>query len=158
MSKRRWTATLFVGLCMVGCRGADVDSKERTPMDSLSAHQPVYKLDNKGRVIRLKLEHKQLESEVFDAIASLTHLHGLSLYGSTLKDEDLAKLETLQVLESLGLGNTPVSDQGVKHLTKLTNLRQVYLTEGRISEAQVALLKQELPDLKVTWQKVKIKS
>jgi hypothetical protein len=49
-------------------------------------------------------------------------------------------------LESLGLGNTQVSDKGLKNLAGLTELRVLNVVNTRVSDEGVTRLRRELPD------------
>ena len=47
------------------------------------------------------------------------------LYGALITDDGLAQLKDLQKLSGMGLGGTPITDEGLDHLAKLKGLRNI---------------------------------
>ncbi len=89
-------------------------------------------------------------------IANLTNLKKLSLNGgyqkpSKVDDEGLSHLSNLSQLEELVLSDSRVTDEGLAHLSGLTNLKSIYLFQTNISDAGLAHLEglRELEILRV---------
>ena len=52
-------------------------------------------------------------------------------------------------LEYLNLYATMVSDEGLKHLTGLSNLKRVYVWQSKVTDAGMKSLEKQIPGLKV---------
>lgn len=137
-----------------GCaREIRVHGYDKASLDALAPYNPVYTLDNNGRVIDLKLENKQLDDAAFDELAKLTALRALSLYGSSVTDHRLEKLISIGQLKQLGLGRTEITDDGLAHLAELPNLRHLWVSRGEsVSDAAVAQLRAHNANLVVHRQ------
>jgi hypothetical protein len=158
---RRMTQLVAAALCAcaLSCR-ADPAPKADTPpaaagtpdeqvLLALDYYEPVYKVDDAGRVTHLRLTGRHLPSDVMVEVGKLTELHGLDCYGSTLSDEGLAQLKDLQKLRSIGLGATSITDKGLSHLEKLQNLQWVWVPGGTTSEDGRQKLKEARPDMNI---------
>jgi len=119
---------------------------------ALEAYSPMYQMNAKGRVIKMKIPWQHLTEPLLAEINKLSALENLDCYATTINDEGLAQLKDLQKLRSLGLGGCEVTDEGLPHLGKLHNLRYVWLSKRKVSEEAAAALKATLPDLTVYWQ------
>jgi len=65
-------------------------------------------------------------------------------------DAGLARLRgPNRLLETLGLNNTEVTDDGLAYLKDLTKLKLLYLSGAQVTEEGVADLKRALPGLKI---------
>ncbi len=78
-------------------------------------------------------------------LADLTNLKKLSIGGgyqkpSKVGDDGLAHLSNLSQLEQLVLSDTQITDEGLAHLSGLTNLKSLYLFQTRITDAGLAHL------------------
>jgi len=121
-------------------------------IQALDAYDPVYQLDEGGRVISLRLEGTFVIPAVLDEVAKLTELESLSLYGASLTDDNLVKLEGLKKLRCLGLAGTQISDNGLVHLEKLDSLLWLWLPQGKVSERRAEELKQKCSGLTIYFQ------
>jgi hypothetical protein len=143
----------------VGCQGS---SEPAAPAPALTADQqvlraldyynPVYQIDEDGRVLRLRLEWRHLPVPVMAEIGKLTELTAIDLAFTTVTDEGLAQIKDLQHLKSMGLSGTAITDQGLVYLEKLPSLQWVWLSKNTISEAAVQKLRGARPDMQVYWQ------
>ena len=102
------------------------------------------------RLARLtSLKHLNLDNtQVRDVapLAGLTNLNWLSLYGTEVKDvTPLAKVGNLRKLD---LGDTQVKD--VKPLSGLKQLRELHLILTQVSQEDVEMLQEALPDCGIT--------
>ncbi|WP_252850528.1 leucine-rich repeat domain-containing protein [Aeoliella straminimaris] len=68
------------------------------------------------------------------------HLSHLLLSETSINDDDLDWIGSLNSLESLALNDTSISDQGVLHLRDLTSLRHLHLSNTSITDASVTVL------------------
>src|SRR6185437_5991250 len=90
------TALLIAAVCASGCkREVTLHSYDKAAMEAIKQYAPEYVLDNNGRVVELKLENKQLDDAVFEQLSALTALRALSLYGSSVPDAGLEKLQAV---------------------------------------------------------------
>jgi hypothetical protein len=84
-------------------------------------------------------------------LQGLTGLRELWLHKTCVTDAGLANLTSLGV-ETLGLGDTGVTDGAVVHLVKLQNLQTLNICGTSITSKGVARLRESLPKLKnVYW-------
>jgi hypothetical protein len=137
---------------MAGC-AEDPLAPQAETLRALEPYNPIFKLNEKGYVVELKVEGRFVSALVLDHVGKLTEIKGLSLYAASLTDESLASLQNLKHLGSLGLGNTPITDKGIEHLEKIRKLRWLWLPKSsKVSESQVAKLTKALPNVTVYWQ------
>ncbi|HEV8000114.1 MAG TPA: hypothetical protein VGP63_09555 [Planctomycetaceae bacterium] len=79
----------------------------------------------------------------FDLIASL------HLQGTKITDAGLASLEGLNNIEHIDLEGTAITDAGLEHLRHMTHLEVLMVTDTKVTAAGVARLKKSLPHLRV---------
>ncbi len=96
------------------------------------------KCDSSGHITSLGLRKETLTTEAlteadFDIIASLTHLELLALSESNVSDETVAKLMNLRSLKRLYLGDTAVSDTGLRELAALSEMEWLELDNTKIT-------------------------
>ncbi len=145
---------LGLSLLLFGCgRGPELSATDQAAIEALKPYSAVYKLDNNGRVIDLKLEGRHVRPQALNEVRTLTELRQLSLYGASLTDDCLARIKGLSRLEGLGLGDTPISDQALAHLERMPSLRCLWLSKkGKVTAERVEQLKKALPGLTVYLQ------
>jgi hypothetical protein len=119
---------------------------------ALDYYDPVYQVDEDGRVIKLHLVWRHLPDSVLAEIGKLAELRNIDLACSTVTDDGLAHLQGLQKLSGLGLGGTKITDNGLAHLEKLQSLRYLWLPKNSVTQAGVEQLKEARPDLSVYLQ------
>lgn len=73
----------------------------------------------------------------------------ISLAGTEISDEDLARLKVLKHLRVLDLRDTKISDAGLIYLYDLKGLRFLYLFNTRVSDVGIGKLKEVLPRCKI---------
>jgi endonuclease YncB( thermonuclease family) len=80
---------------------------------------------------------------VLNLIKGRAKLRRLELSGVDLRDEDLSALAQLTSLESLNLRSTLITDRGLAALKTLSELRALYINDGRgkISDASLEAIK-----------------
>jgi hypothetical protein len=150
----RLALSLLPVLCFAGCRPRELGPNdiEKAAMAALQdEYEPQeQKLDDKGRVIKLKLDGPHVDDAALEQVASFKYLRELSLARATVTDAGLLKLQPLKRLESLGLTETRVTDKGLLYLQKMPSLRNLWVTEGRgVTAAGIESLKKALPGLTV---------
>ena len=131
---------------------APTPPRDRDIISSLDYYEPVYKVDENGRVIRLRLTGRHVPLDVLAEVGKLTELGGIDLYGTTVTDEGLAHLKDLQKLRSIGLGGTPITDDGLVHLEPLRSLQWVWVPTQTVSKEAVDKLKKARPDMNIYLQ------
>lgn len=142
---------------LAGCGEAPV-APEAAPFPdekvllALDPFDPIYKLDNDGRVTHLKLDGRHVPGSVLAEVGKLSELQQLSLYAASLTDDDVVHLEDLRNLRNLGLGATAITDRGLTHLEKLPELRNAWLPKANLSAEAVEKLKKAVPGLSVHFQ------
>jgi internalin A len=82
--------------------------------------------DHKGRPWAPAWLRKRLGDELFQEVTSVQFLDR-----SSVTDRDLAPLESLDRLEELAISGAPITDSGLKHIAKLTELRILSLWDTR---------------------------
>ena len=83
---------------------------------------------------------------LFGRLGELPSLELLSLRGTAITDDGLAKISACRSLKDLTLSGTKITADGLAHLVPLTKLAQLYLAETQIGGAGVRRLG-ELPSL-----------
>ncbi|MBI4688719.1 MAG: leucine-rich repeat domain-containing protein [Nitrospirae bacterium] len=73
----------------------------------------------------------------------------ISLAGTEISDEDLARLKVLKNLRVLDLRDTKISDAGLIYLYDLKALRFLYLSNTIVSDVGIGKLKKVLPRCKI---------
>ncbi len=145
-----WTAFLS-SIVLAGCsRGPALSAEEKQALAALADYEPIHEVDDKQRVVQLKLEGKFVTDEALDEARKLRHLRGLSLHNSSVTDVGVAKLKELKRLETLGLVDTSVTDKGLSHLEKMPTLRHVWVNESeKLTAGGIESLKRALPGVGV---------
>ena len=82
-------------------------------------------------------------------VSKLTSLHRLRMDRTSIGDQGLAALESLQALEVLNLFGTKVTDEGLATIEVLSSLRTVYLWNTGVTEAGMEALRAARPQLEV---------
>src|SRR5262245_49409875 len=72
--------------------GAGKLTTDEQVMLALDCYDPMYQVDAKGRVVRLKLPWRHLPDSVLAEIIKLTELERLDCHAATITDDGLAKL------------------------------------------------------------------
>ena len=84
-------------------------------------------------------------------LANVTALNtALNLYATLITDAGLKEVTKLQNLTELYLGGTKITDAGLKEVAKLRNLTNLSLTDTKITDAGAAELKKALPKCEIT--------
>lgn len=123
---------------------------EVAALEALEVYEPKHELDERGRVVKLKLDGAHVDDVALDEAAKFATLKDLSLAGASVTDFGLAKLKVLKRLEALGLTDTRISDEGMKTLATMPSLRWVWVTENsRLTSVGIEKLKRELPGINV---------
>lgn len=153
--------TLGIGLIFllvwlaVRPRPINLSDTEKDILRKLDEYEAKYELDAKReKVVRVWLEGCPEVDEVMDDVARLPHLRALSLYGSSVTDADLMKLQGCKRLKSLGIGRTAITDRGLSSLERMSSLRQVYVTlvNDKLTDQGIASLQRALPGIQVHIQ------
>jgi hypothetical protein len=71
----------------------------------------------------------------------LMNLQGLNLRGTPVSDDGLGELGKMTSLQTLILDNTEITDDGLVHLRGLTNLQTLYLWDTQVTDAGLVNLK-----------------
>ena len=86
------------------------------------------------------------------SLANLRDLRRLSLWNVKGIDDTAAPyLEALGNLTSLDLSNTAVGDDTLARLSKLSNLRRLYVGETKVSQEGLASFRKQHPSSVVSW-------
>jgi hypothetical protein len=141
----------------VGCPGCSAPSgpgsaaaaSDRQVLLALDGYNPMYQVDEDGRVIALRLPWQHLPDPVMAEIGKLTELQFIDLGSSTVTDDGLAQLKDLQQLRTMGLSGTRVTVNGLPHLEKLQGLQEIWLSQRVVTEAAAEKLKEACPGLQV---------
>ncbi|WP_020474415.1 hypothetical protein [Zavarzinella formosa] len=164
MKKAVVFAGIMCAVMMVGCRqksppptepatgNAPALTSDEKVLLALDAYDPIYQMNSKGRVIKLKLPWRHLSDSMLEEINKLTELEGFDAYGSTLNNDKLKLLKDLQKLRTLGMGSTGVTDEGLAHLQNMRGLHYVWVSKQNVSEEAAAKLSEARPDLTVYRQ------
>ncbi|RPI55460.1 MAG: hypothetical protein EHM55_07795 [Acidobacteria bacterium] len=113
----------------------------------------VAKLARLKNLKRLDISGARLSPEGVQILQALP-LERLSLWACESLDDAVADvLAGMPTLGHLDLSYTQIGDQGLKRLSKLPNLKQLYLTETRVTPEAVETFRKERPSTFVSWAK-----
>jgi internalin A len=113
----------------------------------------VAKLAKLKKLRRLNLSGARLSTESIQVLQSLP-LEQLSLFACLALDNTAAvALAGIPTLAHLDLSYTKVGNDGLQHLAKLPNLKQLYLTETEITPEAAESFKKQHPKTFVSWAK-----
>ncbi|HEX7377402.1 MAG TPA: LamG-like jellyroll fold domain-containing protein, partial [Pirellulales bacterium] len=82
----------------------------------------------------------------------LPHLEWMNLEGTKINDDSLEALAKLPAITELLLSNNPISDRGLKHLSRLGTLKHIGLNQTRITAAGIADFKRSLPSCRLVFE------
>jgi hypothetical protein len=113
----------------------------------------VAKLGRLKNLKRLNLSGAKLTPAGLKVLAGLP-LERLSLWAcTTLDDSAAAVLAEIATLSFVDVSYTPMTNQALKTLGKLPNLKNLYLTETKVTPDAVAAFKAAHPKTFVSWAK-----
>lgn len=152
----------LIGLMLAGCgnqtAGPDASNQfGAAPKEEAPAAKPELvaklremgagvELDDQGRIVLVTHREGGFKNDDLRLFSDLEHIETLRILGGEIQmsggtvppkvtDEGLAHLSGLTSLKKLNLSNTGVTDDGMPHLGQLTNLEQLVLTGTGISDA-----------------------
>lgn len=103
-------------------------------------------------IVDLNLAGTDLDDAGLAAIGTLSSVTHLRLARNRLTDGALAALAALPALEHLNLyGNTSITDSGLATLASSGSLRELYVWQTSATEAGVARLREQRPELAVDF-------
>jgi single-stranded DNA-specific DHH superfamily exonuclease len=108
-------------------------------------------LDQLGPVW-LQLRGRQITGRGLASLTRLEYLRGLTLWGTSITDDDLVHLGAFVDLEVLNLDCNLITDKGLKQISALQRLRSVSLRGNPITAQGVMKLQAARPDLVVASQ------
>jgi hypothetical protein len=98
------------------------------------ANATLLKRSAKEMVYAIKFEPKSFKPELLTWLDGLPNLEQIQLAGCDVKDNDLKLIPPLHRLGGIGLSHTTVTDAGLLHLKKYTNLFLIERTGTTISD------------------------
>ena len=93
--------------------------------------------------------HPEFQQEWLKHLVAFPQLSTLGLGGTPLKDEGMKYLRDLRELDTLVLSGTKITDKGLVELRTLKKLRFLSVTETAVTPAGATALRKYLPDLEV---------
>lgn len=94
----------------------------------------------------LSAQNADLSDEALESLICMSHLADLDLEATNLDDEMAATLATSKTLTSLCIGNTNVGPEGLQHICKMTQLRELDMWALDIQASDLDMLT-ALPNL-----------
>jgi hypothetical protein len=105
-------------------------------------------------LVDLEINRCRLDSQSLGALPDFGRLRALGIFDSNVNDEDLRHLSKCSELKSLRLVNCPITDRGLKHLEKLP-LKQLGLPMSQVTDAGlVSLASMPLESLNLNFARV----
>ena len=98
----------------------------------------------------LNLWHTRVTDTGLTALVD-SKLKRLNLDDTNIGDAALEHISKIQTLEFLHIGKTAVTDEKIGELAKLTNLKDLILTNTGLSSKAVEALQQKLPKTKIKF-------
>ncbi len=112
------------------------------------------------QISTLHLHHTMATNAGFVHLIGMENLKTLMIstqFSLRIGDGALESIGEIPNLEELEFNETLLTfDGGLKYLKKLTHLKKLLLKETQISDADMATLKAELPEVSVGWTKPKL--
>lgn len=107
-----------------------------------------------NELLTLHIHQTEIDDESLALLSQFPNLTSLWL-GSSLNSEQglMNSIRNLTQLRALHIYSVPVSDLGTNTLADMKNLKDIALVGTNISDANLARLKQALPDAKISVQK-----
>jgi hypothetical protein len=124
---------------------------DRTTRPNEDKQPPRCKRDPAGEIIDLNLDSVALKPGDIADVAKRDKLEPLSLIATNVTDDQLKLLVGLKNLRSLRLNQTAVSDAGLKHLGQLKSLKYVCLGGVDATPEGVKQLKSDLLGLQLGY-------
>lgn len=112
--------------------------------------------NDEGAIVGIRLTGKSnrerltLSTETIDSLSQLTELESLSLWGTTVGDDDLRKLKSLKQLRTIDLSFTDVTGASLQTLSALENLVSVRFDSCDVTDQHLAEL-ESMPQLAMLY-------
>jgi hypothetical protein len=119
-----------------------VGDEQLEQMDALDRLRPVW----------LQLRGRAITGRGLSSLKRLDSLHGLTLYGSTIKNEDLVHLEAFPDLQVINVDCNLITDRGLEQIKKLPKLTSISLRGNPITAEGVRKLQADRPKLTIYSQ------
>lgn len=124
--------------------------------DRLLPESAVVNRNEKGVIVSVELTGKSnrerlaITPEITESLSGLSDLESLSLWGTTVSDEDLRKLTTLTKLRHIDLSHTDVTGVSLQILSTLRNLVSVRLDSCDVTDQHLAAL-ESMPQIAMLY-------
>ncbi|MEM9141707.1 MAG: c-type cytochrome domain-containing protein [Bacteroidota bacterium] len=109
----------------------------------------------KDQVIWLNLSNSGIRNAQLATIGELENLIKLNLGANTISDEGLVHLSGLQNLESINLYKTGVSKGLPDLVSRLPNLKRLYLSGSKVDSSSVEQLRAKYQKLQIVFEEVR---
>jgi Leucine Rich repeat len=110
-----------------------------------------------SRIESLYVQYDSITDTAIATIVTLSNLQKLDLDGTHVTDAGVTALLKLKKLTNLRLSNLPqVTDKSLPAISKMTNLKVLFVGHNGISAPGVQLLKKNLPQCKVITDRSKM--
>ncbi len=87
-----------------------------------------------GRIDKLQIDARVADTRISASFKLLKHLSQLNMNGTNFGDEGVGSLAAFPLLESLSIGDTRITDNGMDKLPPLARLNNINLNGLRLSE------------------------
>ncbi len=150
----------------LGDRKIQAMQAQGIPVYSVSMESPFVEVDFSGngglskeslqvlkksseQLARLDLSRSNCDDELVSIVAKLPHLTHLNLGNTLITNRGLKHLQELEYLEYLNLFGTAVNDSAIVSIEKLPNLKRLFLWNTKVTESGVAQLQKTNPNLMI---------
>ena len=141
LSEMKVLISILIGLLIVGCGKEKQSAGSRIPPPTRAVLES---LISDPIVEKALLKgFRKAPGELTEA--DLVKVTSLNLGNTQITDEGLKKISQLQQLTTLGIDQTPITDASLKEVAKLQNLNTLYLSRTKITDEglkEVAKLQQ----------------
>ena len=76
-------------------------------------------------IFAIEFRPNYFSSEMLDLVTGLPNIEEIQLLGCDVRDDDLKKIVTLEKLEGIGLSETPITLEGLQHLSSMKRLKLI---------------------------------
>ena len=107
------------------------------------ANVSMRKRDHRTMIFAAVFEPEKFTPELLDLLLGLPNLEEIQLQGCQIEDDDIKKLLKLPKLKAIGLSETPVTHDGLRHLKELETLETLHYRDEVYSSVEAVLASEE---------------
>ena len=151
---------MMVAVVLVGCSNETPETSQAAEAEPQVAPEPSLEPDpvppSEEKIVSISdpIVEKAIRRELNTGFgeftkADLEKVTELELYSSGITDEGLKEVAKLENLKHLSSGLTQITDEGLKEIAKLQRLTELFMENTKVTKEGVAELKKALPNCNI---------